>query len=162
MRNRAVTARKSRVLRVTIASAFPWYAASSTNSSLGSTSCGRKRRAICTGSPVFTITFKRSVIASSSRSEACTCSGRVRTASYSRTKETEISGLSCSSSTILKSSRDAPLLLRIPATRTDVSSTNRTNDHITCNITRPAQHSGAQIPIVSAGKTGASVHAVRF
>lgn len=119
---------KSARLKVTMASARPLIAVSNTISSSGSCSCGRHWKWIGTSTATRHTASSSSSTSLGSSSEILRCSNLVRTASYSSTSAVEMRIVTRPASESLKRAFDAPVGLRIAATKTDVSSTSRTSE----------------------------------
>lgn len=134
---------KSRRLKVTIACACPFTAASSTISSEGSFSCGRQIKCDSTGSASAASASTNMTAWRMSRPAAAQCSARIHTASYSSIRATLASNWTCPSNAAPSSAADAPDGLRIAATTTSVSSTSRMDDF---DITRDVRQLLTQRP----------------
>ena len=125
-------------LKVTIATAPPFTAASKTMSSSGSCNCGRQRNASWTGTADAATSSSTCSTSHLCKPLAFRCSGRVKTASYSNINGTERSRSNRRYKAASSSCREAPRSLRTAATITSVSRTNARftlYDDIAGNIT---------------------------
>jgi hypothetical protein len=149
--NFLVDLKKSLELKVTTKSALPCTAVSSTNSSSGSVNWGLRRYGKWTKSPILQNALTRATASSAAKPETAKCSGLVSTDSYSSANGTETKGLNSPATTASTRTPDAPVGLRIAATRTEVSKTTRKKKsyHRQYHPTDHAGRAGFEIAVAS-------------